>query len=62
MDHVLHNQANLSKHEKDKLAQKFEDAFIDKPQEFAEFLMMSNYFQGNHTWNHGILSEQVQTH
>lgn len=46
MDHVLHNQANLSKHEKDKLAQKFEDAFIDKPQEFAEFFDDEQLFSG----------------
>lgn len=54
MDHVLHNQANLSKHEKDKLAQKFEDAFIDKPQEFAEFFDDEQLFSGKsyiESWN-----------
>lgn len=33
-------------YEKDKLAQKFEDAFIDKPQEFAEFFDDEQLFSG----------------
>lgn len=37
MDHVLHNKANLSKKEKNIYAQKFENKYINKPKEFANF-------------------------
>lgn len=46
MNHVLHRQANLSKQEKDKLAQKFEDKFINKPQEFVDFFDDEQLFSG----------------
>lgn len=37
MDHVLHNRANLSKEDKDKLATEFENKFYNRPQDFADF-------------------------
>ena len=46
MDHVLHKQANLLRQEKDKLAQKFEDMFINKPKEFAAFFTDEQLFSG----------------
>lgn len=46
MDHVLHGHANLTRQEKDKLAQKFEDMFINKPQEFADFFDDEQLFSG----------------
>lgn len=46
MDHVLHNQANLSRQEKDQYAQMFEDKFIGKPQEFADFFNDEQLFTG----------------
>lgn len=37
MDHVLHNEANLSRVDKDKLATDFESEFFGKPEKFVEF-------------------------
>lgn len=47
MDHVLHDQANLSKQEKIRLAQQFENRFINHPKEFAEFFDAEELFTGN---------------
>lgn len=54
MDHVLHKQANLSRQEKDKFAQKFEDKYINRPQEFADFFEDEQLFAGKtyiESWN-----------
>lgn len=54
MDHVLHKQANLSRREKEKYAQQFENRFINKPQEFAAFFDNEQLFAGKtygESWN-----------
>ena len=53
MDHVLHNKANLSKADKDKLAIKFENQFYGRPAEFRDFFIKNSFsVQGEYkdTW------------
>lgn len=53
IDHVLHNEANLSRVDKDKLATDFESEFFGKPEKFvgffnkAEFVVKGTYGE---TW------------
>lgn len=37
MDHVLHKEANMTREEKDKYAQQFENKFIDRTSDFVTF-------------------------
>lgn len=43
MDHVLHNQANLSKEEKEDLADSFDEEYADKPEEFVRLMRESPF-------------------
>lgn len=43
MDHVLHNNANLSNQEKDDLADAFDEEYSDKPKEFVRLMRCSSY-------------------
>lgn len=43
MDHVLHNNANLSNQEKDDLADAFDEEYSDKPEEFVRLMRCSSY-------------------
>lgn len=43
MDHILHDNANLSKEEKDDLADVFEEKYADKPEEFIRFISDSPF-------------------
>lgn len=43
MDHVLHNQANLSKEEKEDLADSFDEEYADKPEEFVRLMRESSF-------------------
>ena len=54
MDHVLHNQANLSKAEKHDLADSFDEEYADKPEEFIRLMRESVFtVKGTYeeTWN-----------
>lgn len=54
MDHVLHNQANLSKEEKHDLADSFDEEYADKPEEFIRLMCESVFtVKGTYeeTWN-----------
>ncbi|MDE7020226.1 MAG: hypothetical protein K2P23_04895 [Lachnospiraceae bacterium] len=54
MDHVLHNQANLSKEEKHDLADSFDEEYADKPEEFIRLMRESVFtVKGTYeeTWN-----------
>lgn len=43
MDHVLHNQANLTRKEKDDLADLFDKEYADKPEEFVRLMRESSF-------------------
>lgn len=43
MDHVLHDHANLSKEEKDDLADAFDEEYADKPKEFVKFMSENSF-------------------
>ena len=54
MDHVLHNNANLSNQEKDDLADAFDEEYSDKPEEFVKLMRNSSFaVQGTYeeTWD-----------
>ena len=54
MDHVLHNQANLSKAEIHDLADSFDEEYADKPEEFIRLMRESVFtVKGTYeeTWN-----------
>ena len=54
MDHVLHNQANLSKAEKHDLADSFDEEYAEKPEEFIRLMRESVFtVKGTYeeTWN-----------
>lgn len=54
MDHVLHNNANLSNQEKDDLADAFDEEYADKPEEFVSLMRSSSFaVKGTYeeTWN-----------
>lgn len=43
MDHVLHNEANLSRTDKDKFATEFESEFFGKPEKFVKFFNKAEF-------------------
>lgn len=43
MDHVLHNQANLSQKEKNILADSFDEKYADRPDEFVRLMCESSF-------------------
>ena len=43
LEHVLHNIQNAKDNEKQKLAEKFEDKFYDKPENFIKFISDGQY-------------------
>lgn len=54
MDHVLHDNANLPKEEKDELADAFDEEYADKPKEFIRLMSESSFaVKGTYeeTWN-----------
>lgn len=53
LEHVLHNIQNAKDSEKQKLAEKFQDAYYDNPEDFIGFIQDEKYaVQGNYaeTW------------
>lgn len=54
LDHVLHNNPNMSRQEKNQYAERFEKEYIEQPISFVEFLKNSQYALGGSyldTWN-----------
>lgn len=54
MDHVLHNNPNLTREEKERFAEEFESHFYKKPEEFARFFQEDDLaVKGNYeeTWD-----------
>ena len=54
IDHVLHNNPNMSRQEKNQYAERFEKEYTEQPKRFVEFLNNNQYAVGGsypETWN-----------
>ena len=54
LDHILHNNPNMSRQEKNQYADRFEKEYVEHPRRFVEFLNNNQYAVGGsypETWN-----------